>query len=275
MVRKTLLSIALLLTAALAGCADSGESEDPDGTEGTETGTGDSQGTDDGTDGEGGNATTLGNATISIDASAGTAPLPVNFTLDAEGAGNSTAWTLDFGDGNASDGTGLPTTVAHTYNTTGNMTAAFEATDGDRSVSASVDVTVRSEEAAPPAAPETTHWEFGETVGCMEDLESTCQTYDDGPGSEGPDGHWIELGEAYWGLELTSTVDKGDEAGTGEWPFYDTDCFFTDADGGVVGEGHNGGDACMTGSIPEGTQWMYLYPYLTPALSMTVDVHVE
>lgn len=264
---RSLMAAILLLTAALAGCAD------PQGTDSVPEGP-------DGGDG-GGNATVdpPGNGTLvaALQASAvnGTAPLAVAFNVSAADASANATWELDFGDGNQTNGTALPATANHTF-AAGNFSVVLTIMDGNATANASLVVTVLADAKEPPQpVPATTHWTFGPTLGCIEDLAHTCQTLAAGPGSDGVDGHWITLGEAYWGRPLTSTVDKGDAAGTGEWPFRDTDCVFTDADGVVVGEGNNGELECASGAIPAGAEWLFIYPYLTPAAAMTVDVVVE
>jgi hypothetical protein len=53
--------------------------------------------------------------------------------------GDSLVWDLDFGDGNATNGTALPTVATHTYvNVTGNVTVIFAMTDGQAPVSYNV-----------------------------------------------------------------------------------------------------------------------------------------
>lgn len=62
----------------------------------------------------------------------GTVPLLVNFTL--EDSANSTmayTWVLDFGDGNETEGTALPATLNHTFESVGNYTVNFTITAGD------------------------------------------------------------------------------------------------------------------------------------------------
>ena len=51
-------------------------------------------------------------------------------------------WDLDFGDGNATNGTSLPATVMHNYTKTGNLTVVFSVTDGKAPASYNVTVKV-------------------------------------------------------------------------------------------------------------------------------------
>ena len=60
----------------------------------------------------------------------------VNFTLSGSDAdGDALGWTLDFGDGNATQGTALPATVLHNYTLAGNVTAVLAISDGEETAS--------------------------------------------------------------------------------------------------------------------------------------------
>lgn len=58
----------------------------------------------------------------------------VNFTLDGQDAdGDALNWTLSFGDGNQTNGTQLPTTVAHNFTASGAFNVTYTLTDGRNS----------------------------------------------------------------------------------------------------------------------------------------------
>jgi hypothetical protein len=120
------------------------------------------------------------------------------------------------------------------------------------------------------ALPAVTHFEFGESLGCTGDIDGIlCIEWENGPPGSDIDGHWIPLDASYWGLAVTSTVVQsptGPVQGLGA----DSDCVFTDADQAILGEGNNGGDPCL-GTVPEGSAWLFIYPYAAPAIEMTVD----
>lgn len=250
----------LVGTASLAGCL---------GTDDGDTDPGPVDDLDAGAGNETADPTTLPPLvpSVSADVLNGSAPLRVNLTLSAEGADDNTTWRVDFGDGNTTEGSALPATVDHTFGP-GNHTVTATFQRGNETASTNLTVTAAAS-AAGPVLPEQTHFEFGDSLGCAGDVLGAagldCITFTLGPDGNGIDGYWQELGEAYWGLSLTSTVNQGGG------PLADSDCVFTDADHAVVGEANNGGGPCV-GSIPQGTQWLFIYPYAAPALSMTVDV---
>jgi hypothetical protein len=122
---------------------------------------------------------------------------------------------------------------------------------------------------APAQLPSETHFEFGESWGCGWPMNASagpaCLEFQAGPGGTGAsvDGHWMELGQPYWGLLMTSTIDQ---AGV----LNDLDCLFTDAEGDIVGDASNGPGPCL-GLVPEGAQWVFAFPYTVGALRVTVD----
>lgn len=214
-------------------------------------------------DDAGGNATS--NTTVvpelvfSSDVVNGTAPLNVTFSIDmlnASDAANIT-WTITIGD-LVDDGRGLPAESLFTLDV-GNHTAVASVIAGGELFEASQDIFVEAVPEAPPRElPEVTHFEFGESLGCVGDF-GVCV----GPeiGEDGLDGFWVELGEAYWGLALSSTVDNA---------LGDSDCYFVDEAGSEVGNANNGGGPCA-GTVPEGAAQMYLYSYAEPALGQTLE----
>lgn len=244
-----------------------------------------------------GNATgnLTGNATGNLTAPSGTAPLRVNFTVSATGIANATGlrWTLDFGErgnataanatasagnataGNATgqaSGTVLPGTANHTYAAAGDFNVTYVLQAGNTtlgSVKATLHVDAANGTATvTKALPAVTHFEYGESWGCDGSTgEPACVDFLAGPPGSDIDGHWIELGEPYWGLALTSTVDQGGLL------LADSDCVFTDADVAIIGDANNGSDPC-TGTVPEGAAWLFIYPYGVGAFGMTVDFGV-
>ena len=134
---RPLMAIALLglLTASLAGCADDPERY-PDGvptpsstsraqtTSAAPTSTSSSSST---STGPAPNQAPTGSIAVALNGTNAT------FTLNAtDPDGDALVWDLDFGDGNATNGTSLPTVLNHTYvvNGTANLTATFTVTDG-------------------------------------------------------------------------------------------------------------------------------------------------
>jgi hypothetical protein len=132
-------AVLAIVAVALAGCSGKDPDRYPNGVPSTSptsrsssSGTTTSSHTSSTGPDPGGNGT--GNhapvAHLAVDVN-GTA---ANFTLDGTDADNDTlSWTLDFGDGNHTNGTSLPATVAHDYaasNVTGNLTASLNVTDG-------------------------------------------------------------------------------------------------------------------------------------------------
>jgi len=123
----------------------------------------------------------------------------------------------------------------------------------------------------PTVLPPETHFEFGESGGCdgsdyggRTSAGPACIEFQAGPGGTGAaiDGHWIELGQPYWGLLMTSTVDQVDGGS-------DSDCVFTDGDGNTIGTVIDP-DPCA-GAVPAGVAWVFIHPYMGPASSVTVD----
>lgn len=119
-------------------------------------------------------------------------------------------------------------------------------------------------DAEPDVPPPTvTSWDLGQAIGCEGGLVSeSCITFQEGPGSDPLDGHWIELGPSYWTYRITSTVDN---------VIGDSDCLFVGKGGGVLGNGHRGQDPCG-GTIPQRTQWLFIYSYVEPAQGFHVEV---
>lgn len=251
---RTILIAALLAVVALAGCA-SEELADPTDDAG--------DGSDEGDHGAAGNGTvdvTPLNATLVADVVNGTAPMQVNFTLDATHP-NAT-WELDFGDGNTTAGDGLPADASHTYRA-GDFTASLTVEADGNSTTSEVDIAA----AAPapqepePEMPEKLSWEFGPSAGCAGDT-GACISLAAGPDQPPVDGFWIELDERYWGLSFT---------GTAENQRTDSDCWFIKDDGETKNGDANNADGPCAGTVPAETKWIFLYSYAEPATAMTLE----
>jgi len=132
------------------------------------------------------------------------------------------------------------------------------------------------------ALPAVLHFEFGPTGGCNGEAYTasggaaplTCASFQGGLDADGIDGRWMALNESYWGLQLNSTVLQSP---TGPQPvpvvgsvLGDSDCVFTNAQLDILADGNNGLGPC-TLVVPQGTAYVFLYPYSTPATEMTVD----
>jgi hypothetical protein len=174
-----------LLFALLSGCVAEGESPLPDPefasaddeTDGNVTGP--DERPDVGGNGTVGNDTVASTvATLIANVTNGTAPLAVNFTIDGSGfggdegtgdgstngTGNGTAsnstgvsWTLDFGDGNQTNGTSLPAMANHTYSTVGNYSATLTITSENGTANSTVQITVEPGAGGAPAGPNHCH----------------------------------------------------------------------------------------------------------------------
>lgn len=101
-------------------------------------------------------------ANLTASVANGTAPLNVTFALTGSDAdGDALNWTVTFGDGNRTSGTGLPANVTHRFVLGGNFTVALVATDGHANATASVLVRVT----ALPGGPKICNVDPDETVG--------------------------------------------------------------------------------------------------------------
>lgn len=253
---RALLAVVLLVAAAGAGCLSEKGSDDPTATPSSTTSRSSSSTA---------SSVPVGTASLVADVQNGTAPLPVNFTVNA--TGSPLAWRLSFGDGHIGNGTTFPAAVNHTYDIGGNFTANLTVayTGGNATANVTLSILVPQTPTG-PAPPDVTHFEFADSLGCFGDVVGVenCISFAGGPDASGIDGYWQALDERYWGLSFTSTVDQGQPV------LADSDCAVTDAAFAVLEELNNGGDPC-SGTIPPGTAFLFIYPYGSPGLSMTVD----
>lgn len=257
---RPLLVVLVIVLAAMAGCITKKDDGKDATTSTSTTGTGSRSATST-TGGPGSTATPLRTATLSANATNGTAPLAVAFTLNA--SAGATSWRLAFGDGAVANGTGQPSSANHTYAVGGDFSANLTVVFPNGNATANLTITVAVPAAR--AAPDVTHFEFGSSLGCVGDLGAdSCISFNAGPDGSGIDGWWQALDERYWGLHLTSTIDS-------DAPLADSDCAFVDADETtIIGDADNSSNPC-DGVVPAGTAWLYIYPYATPANGLTVD----
>ena len=274
---RALMAALLMLTLVLAGCAsekdDGGEGTTTTSTSTTATATGPSTTTGTG-------APTVRTARLAADVDNGTAPLVVNFTLNASAGAQS--WRMAFGDGGVANGTGHPPAFQeHNYTVAGNFSATLNVTFGSGSARASVNITVTLPAgggSGGAGAPDQLVFEFADSLGCAGDLPEhgpeDCVSFTAGPEFSGIDGYWQAFDERYWGLSFTSTIVQGGPVPAGPVTLLaDSDCVFTDAAHAIIGEANNGGSTCA-GQVPPGTAFLFIYPYATPALEMVVTFTV-
>jgi hypothetical protein len=177
------------------------------------------------------------------------------------------------------NGTVLPTALNHTYTAVGDYNVTFILRVGNLTPQA-LQATIHlgagiGNVSVTKPLPDQLHFEFGESLGCTGDAHSldsraplNCVSYQGGPDATGIDGHWLALTPDYWGLLLTSTMAEPSGMNV------DSDCYFLAEDASTeTGTGSNGGNLCM-GVVPDGTAWLFLYPWGAPATAMTVDFGV-
>ena len=260
------LAVALIvLVAALAGCADPNKDAD-DTPSSSPSASATQSATSTATA-----APTPKAASLLANATNGTAPLAVNFTVNA--TAGALSWSLAFGDGSATNGTSLPAAANHTYSVGGNFSANLTVTyAGGATANATLAINVTLTAQAKAAPPDVLVFEFADSLGCAgEDGAGAdaCLSFIAGPDAaiSGIDGYWQALDERYWGLSFTTTIDQVQPA------VNDSDCAFTDADHTIIGFASNGSSPCM-GVVPEGTAWIFLFPFAVPALSQTLTFTV-
>lgn len=134
MISRTFGMIALLAVAALAGCiGDDGDAQSADPTDTMPPGGNTTTSPTPTSTSGGGNNTTFFSppeANLTADPENGSAPLAVNFTIDAtDRDGDLAGWELSFGDGNATDGTEFPADASYEYPSEGNFSAVLIVTD--------------------------------------------------------------------------------------------------------------------------------------------------
>ena len=255
---RVVLVASIVLLAALAGCTAEKKGDEPSSSATTSTGASASPTA----------APTPKVASLLANVTNGTAPLLVNFTLNATaGALN---WTLSFGDGNVTNGTSAPPALAnHTYAIAGNFSANLTVNyAGGAKANATLAINVTLTAASKAAPPDVLVFTFADSLGCAGDLGAdNCVSFQGGPDASGIDGYWQALDERYWGLSFVGTVDQVQPA------VADSDCAFTDAAFAIIGEANNTSSPC-SGTVPAGTAWIFVYPYALPALEQTLTFTV-
>jgi PKD repeat protein len=230
-----LLAVFLLAAVAFAGCSGG------DG-DGGPTGTGSSTGT---TTGSSTGTTTQANrppqASLNVSVANGTSPLEVTFTVSgSDPDGDPLNWTLAFGDGNSTGGTGLPGNASHSYGSAGEFTALLTVSDGLANATANVTIAV-----AAGAVPDPLHFEGTLTGGpyipfsgvTPNDLvDEATATHD----------------FAFTGTPKTMTVTLAFEEGLA---FNDVDLFITDPSGAETVSEEAGPEPPVEFADPAPGQW--------------------
>lgn len=138
--------VVLLVAVALAGCL--GASDTP----------GQASDEDDGPD----DGPEL-SASLDVDDAQGVVPHEVNFSIEASPSSNVTAWELDLGDGNVTDGSTIPAEVPQNYSRSGRFVASLSVTfDGSTERTDQVAVLVQP---PPPPDPIRRAWNASALVG--------------------------------------------------------------------------------------------------------------
>lgn len=142
-IRSSLTCVLALLALTLAGCAGGGDEANGSTTSVSGSAT---SGTASSAPKAGGNASAANRAptaNLTANATSGSAPLLVNFTLGGRDAdGDALSWRLDFGDGSAPvNGTALPASIEHSY-AAGNHSATLTVSDGKANATANATVAV-------------------------------------------------------------------------------------------------------------------------------------
>lgn len=253
---RAILVVLLLLTLVLAGCAGKGKESDDNGgdpsgtstTSGTSTksgsGTTSTSQTSTGTTTGDGNATNQA-PTAQLGASTAPGALQVNFTVDgADLDGDALQWTLAFGDGASTNGTGVPANTTHTYAAGGNYTATLRVSDGLANATSSVNVTLAA--GAPASQDFEGEWSIGSVdIPFAATLaEAGCDPI------EGMDGVFLALFDidaATRGLAFTATVTAASTADSvlaWEVQFLDADCAI------IAGGDYVDGHPPIMGTVP-------------------------
>lgn len=138
---RSILAAALFVLVALAGCADTGVEIDEETSGVDPARDGDNMG-DEPAEAPVGPNTTVLMPVLAADIVNGTAPMLVNFTIDALNATDAlnVTWSLDFGDGNSTDGTGVPAAANHTYGA-GDFVATLTLVEGAQTTTSSANIT--------------------------------------------------------------------------------------------------------------------------------------
>lgn len=208
---RAILAVALLLTLVLAGCASKGGGgKDDDGTtptgtaSGTATGSGTSSASQTGT----ASSTSTGTGGPANRAPSGAIAVVLNGTsarFNLTGSdldGDALSWTLDFGDGNATDGSSLPANVTHLYEA-GNFTVVYNVTDGQATTTYNATIAVNATGGLETQAFSGNF--FSNSPRCA----SSTAPYDAVPDSQGLTYDSVAVLPGTWGRPFTVTFASG------------------------------------------------------------------
>jgi hypothetical protein len=189
----------------------------------------------------------------------GTAPLGVNFTIRDDAGSNATFnWTLDLGDGNRTQGDEVPAFFDHTYEAEGQYEALLTfLVDGDVASTDGLLIVVAAGENA--TEPPQTQYSTGARIGCVTEAgHEACPAWVRGT-SDTVFGFWIRLEPGHIGMNFTAKSVSGD---SDAW-------VFADPSKAPVMSAHNGGNEAK-GRIPQGAQWLLVFPWLVPTNTLSV-----
>ena len=252
---RTFLVAVLLLSLALAGCT--GGDDDPEPTPSTSTtGTppaGSSSGTrtttsSSGTSSSSGGPTGIPNRAPSSGLAAVANGTQVTFNLTgSDPDGDTLDWEITFGDGNLSEGRGLPASVVHNYTKAGNVTAWLNVTDGKLTASANVTVVLAAGGGGPIQSVAGT-WTVG-AFGCGAEYDPFPTQLKQGSGT----GFFaIDIAPATIGrpYTLVMTWDATPAGLGGDIAFYDAEGAYVD--GNLIS---GTSPLTFTGEVPEGASF--------------------
>jgi PKD repeat protein len=249
--RKALLAAALLVSLVLAGCADSGDDEFTTSTSTSATSTGPAP-----------NMPPSGS--LSLSTAGGELPLAVNVSLAGQDAdGDTLTWALDFGDGNATNGTALPVELMHNYTAAGNFTVLFTISDGLANATYNATLNVTAAAAGNAATQEATgDWTLG-LVSCPHVLAGTFEgtTADELAMGDGVTWSVFAIDAATWGATWTVLAEAASGNPTGEetleLDFFDTAGAYMEYNSGSFGE-------AFSGTVPENAGYGVVFPCSGP-----------
>lgn len=256
------LGLLALLTASLAGCADDPERY-PDGVTPSSTGqTTADGGTTGPATGTSTSTTTGGPSGSANQAPTGSISVVINgtnatFTLGgSDPDGDALVWDLDFGDGNATNGTVLPAMVNHTY-AAGNFTANFTVSDGIEPKSFMAPLAVGAGGATGSTQQVVNgEWTAGTPLSCAEAIGGAFEEYPPVNPLEGVEmvRFDVDAATATKAFTLVASLEVP-EYGIMELAYYD-------ADGAIIDYFADDGAATIAGEVPAGSSFAVFYPCL-------------
>lgn len=254
---KPLLACLLLSSLALAGCSDSKD----DGGDASTSSSASRSSSAPSTVTARPNLPPTGS--IAVSTPGGALPLAVNVTLTgSDPESGPLSWTLAFGDGNSTNGTSLPASVAHNYTAAGNFTLLYRLSDGtsDATYNATINVTAG---AATNSATQAAAGEW--TVGALSCPHNGVGTFEEVAAEDlalGADVTWgyFAVDAATWGATWTVLAEgTGPPAGISgvELDFYDTSGAYMEYNAGTLG-------TPFSGEVPENAGHAFVFPCSTP-----------